>query len=143
MCKYRVAIMACAVILRVAPVLADTPEWLCKEDEAIRAHRLNGSGRWAAAGNKRGSLQRWSLNVERDDDGKLDGTVVIDNSPLLKSGVVGGSMHGRHLSGTIGDASGAEIAEFRGVIAPDGVRGTYTDRTGETGEWVWDGPLPE
>ena len=23
-----------------------------------------------------------------------------------------------------------------------GISGTYTDRTGETGNWSWDGPLP-
>ena len=140
--KYRLVVVAVSMLSSVA-VLAEPPEWLGKERAQLKAHDLNGSGSWTPGGKQRRSLQRWSLRVERDDEGGLHGTVVVNDSPLLSSGVVRGALRGQHLSGTIADTSGNRIAEFRGIISAGGVRGTYTDRTGETGDWIWDGPLPE
>jgi hypothetical protein len=122
---------------------AEPPQWIGKGRPMIETQRLDGNGSWVPIGKKRRASQRWILSVDRDDDGKLHGSVAIADSPLARSGVVRGSMRGRHVSGTIADSRGRHIAEFRGVASADGVRGTYTDRTGETGDWVWDGPLPE
>jgi len=33
-------------------------------------------------------------------------------------------------------------AHFHGSVGADGMRGTYRDLTGETGEWSWRGELP-
>ena len=129
--------------LLALPALAESPEWVGKDRARINEHRLKGNGRWTPKGSKRTALQRWSLSVDRDDEGRLDGVVTIDDSPLLKSGVVRGWMRDHHLSGMIVDPSGNDVAEFRGVVSAEGVRGTYTDRTGETGDWFWDAPLPE
>lgn len=136
-------LLAVVFTLLALPAVAESPEWVGKDRARIREHRLKGDGRWTPKGSRRTALQRWSLSVDFDDEGRLDGVVTIDDSPLLKSGVVRGWMRGHHLSGTILDASGKDIAEFRGVVSADGVRGTYTDRTGETGDWFWNTSLPE
>jgi hypothetical protein len=138
-----VVLMALAATLDGTAAAAAAPEWIGKERAQIRARRLDGGGDWTPTGNKRRASQRWSVTLSCGEDGDLQGSVLIENSPLLKSGLVRGSMRGRHLSGTIADAGGTVVAEFRGVVSIDGVRGTYTDRTGETGDWVWDGVPPQ
>jgi hypothetical protein len=130
-------------LLSAHPGVAQQPDWVGKKREEVRAGSVQGTGNWRATGEKQRALQRWSLDVERDADGGISGSVVIDDSPLLEHGRVRGKVNGRQVSGAIADSAGAEAVRFWGTIQGKSLRGTYTDRTGESGEWVWNGTLPE
>jgi len=130
-------------MLCVDSAVAQKPEWIGKKREEMRAKKMRGKGNWRAAGEGQRAVQRWSLDVERDDDGGITGSVVVDDSPLLVHGRVHGKINGRHVSGTISDPEGGDAVRFWGTVRGNTLRGTFTDRTGESGEWVWNGPLPE
>ena len=49
----------------------------------------------------------------------------------------------RTVSGTISDDGGNYVARFNGTISAAGMSGKYVDLSGETGDWSWDGPLPQ
>ncbi len=99
-----------------------------------------GEGAWKSS--KSSPVQRWVVDVKRHDDGSLMGTVAIENSPLLSTGTLKGKLDGETLSGTVDDQSGAQALTFTGRMTDTGgCRGTYEDRTGEVGQWQWDGPF--
>jgi hypothetical protein len=54
-----------------------------------------------------------------------------------------GQISGQSLTGNVVDDNGKQIVSFSGTITATGISGTYTDRTGETGNWSWDGPVPK
>jgi hypothetical protein len=130
-------------LLLAATTAAEPPDWVGKARPEIRQHRIQGGGSWRGRGRKPRLRQRWSLDVARDDAGRIQGNLVVGDSPLLKTGRVEGVIHGRRVTGAIAGERGESIAKFYGIITDDGVRGTYVDRTGETGEWTWEGPVPE
>ena len=110
---------------------------------AITAHALHGAGGWKTDAKAVRPTQRWNLDVARGDDNSIRGRVRVADSPLLSAGNVEGQITGRSVSGTISDDDGHQIATFQATITRTGISGTYTDQTGETGQWSWDGPLPQ
>jgi hypothetical protein len=149
--KETIAMAGLAILLLASATNADRspagnearPEWAGKERREIRQHRLLGNGRWKAHGRRHRARQRWTLDVDRDDSGRIHGSVKVEDSVLFASGRIEGVIKGRRLTGTVFDEGGAPVARINGVITPDGVSGSYNDRSGGTGEWVWDGALPE
>ncbi|HYD47287.1 MAG TPA: hypothetical protein VEB21_03020 [Terriglobales bacterium] len=107
------------------------------------AKRLQGSGGWQRRGGAKHSGQRWRLDVQRDAEDRLSGRVQLGRSPLAAAGNLSGVIAGDSVQGSIADDSGNLIASFEGTIGADGIRGRYTDRTGEVGDWTWEGALPQ
>lgn len=143
------------ILLAIAPVAADqsqrtgkagpasSPEWIGMRRAEIRKQRVQGRGRWKPNGRRRGPPQRWSADLAFDGDGRVHGSVNVDDSVLFASGRIEGVIKGRRVAGTIFDERDEPVAKVNGVITPDGLSGSYTDRSGGNGEWVWDGPLPQ
>jgi hypothetical protein len=101
-------------------------------------HRLRGSGGWQR-GNR--ATQRWNIDLIRRDDSSIEGRVTLAGSPLLHIGVLRGTLNGRHVSGSVSDDDGNQAATFVGIVRSNGAwEGTYQDRTGEVGRWIWSGP---
>lgn len=110
---------------------------------AITARNIQGTGGWQADGQRAAPTQRWSLQLARANDNSISGRVTLSGSPLAGAGNVQGHIVGSTLMGTIVDDAGLQVATFRGTVSNNGMSGTYTDRTGETGAWAWDGPPPQ
>ncbi len=109
---------------------------------AITDTVVQGAGTWNTDGTDPNGVQRWALNVVRNDDNTISGRVSVASSPLLNNGNVQGKIDGPTVSGTIMDDNGNQLATFTGAVTGSGMRGKYTDQTGETGDWEWDAPLP-
>lgn len=108
------------------------------------ARPVRSNGNWQCDGERGAQVpQRWDIDLTRAADDALEGRVHLAGSPLLANGLLRGRVTGRRVAGSIDDAAGNHVADFVGVVAPNGsVRGSYQDRTGEVGRWSWDGPLP-
>lgn len=104
---------------------------------------VRGAGGWQPDGKVARPSQGWSLDVKRSPDGSLTGRVTLSDSPLMQSGNLKAQILGTLLSGTISDDDGKQVATVQGKLSPSGIDGNYTDRTGETGSWHWEGELPE
>lgn len=104
---------------------------------------LRGAGSWKTDGETERPVQQWSLDLKRGQDGTVSGTIDVAGSPLVGSGRVEGKFDGRVIAGAIVDSQGGHVARFNGLLTPTGFRGKYVDRTGESGEWQWEGQLPE
>ncbi len=109
----------------------------------IAARDIRGGGAWQTKGKKAAPTQRWDLQVTRGDDNSIHGRVNLVGSPLAKTGNVEGHVSGSDVSGTITDDNGNPVATFTGSVGPKGMSGAYTDRSGETGSWSWDGSPPQ
>jgi hypothetical protein len=104
---------------------------------------LRGDGSWNPDGEAKVATQQWSLDLKRSDDGTVSGLITVTDSPLFSVGRVHGKLEDRVISGTITDEQGNHVAQFNGTLSRSGFRGKYVDRTGESGEWEWEGKLPE
>jgi len=131
------------VLLAAADAVAEHPEWVGKAHPEIRRGHIAGNGRWKAHGQRQRLRQRWSVDVERNDEGSISGQLVVEDSELFSSGHIEGSVRGGRITGVIFSTHGDPVAQFNGVATSQGINGSYTDRTGGTGEWFWDGPLPD
>jgi hypothetical protein len=109
---------------------------------AITASQLHGGG-WKPSARAALATQQWHVDALRATDNTLRGRVSLGGSPLAAAGNLVGQISGQRLSGNVVDDNGKPIASFTGTIAATGITGTYTDRTGETGNWTWDGPVPK
>jgi len=103
---------------------------------------LHGAGSWKTDGEAKRAAAQWSLDLQRSRDGTVSGVINVADSPLLGSGRVRGRFDGRLISGTIVDEQGTDVARFNGLLTRSGFRGRYVDRTGETGDWEWEGEIP-
>jgi len=112
-------------------------------DAPITASRIAGGGAWQTDGLAGRAAQRWDLQLTRGAGGALTGPVTLHGSPLLTTGTVHARIVGRTVSGSVADAAGNRALTFQGTVDADRMHGTYTDRTGETGAWAWDGPPPQ
>jgi hypothetical protein len=110
---------------------------------AITASQLHGGGGWKPSAKAALAGQQWHVDALRATDNTLRGRVSLGGSPLAHAGNLVGQISGQSLSGNVVDDTGKQIASFTGAITATGITGTYTDRTGETGNWSWDGPLPQ
>lgn len=111
--------------------------------QSMDVDRMRGGGSWKTDGEVKRTTQQWSLDLRRSDDGTVSGLITIKDSPLFSVGKVHGKLDDRVISGTITDEEGKEVAQFNGVLSRSGFRGKYVDRTGESGDWEWEGTLPE
>lgn len=98
--------------------------------------------RSAPASAARGGNERWDITVTRASDRELEGHVTRSGRTSLQGGRLHGAIAGSHVSGTVTDSGGALIATFIGTITRrGGMHGSYHDRSGDSGQWSWDGPL--
>lgn len=104
---------------------------------------VHGAGDWKTHGKSRRATQRWDLAVKRTDDGFLRGRIYVRDSPLMSDGLVEAHVSGDSVAGFITDEEGEFVARFRGTVQGTRMSGTYTDRTGEPGDWEWDGTAAE
>lgn len=111
------------IAARELPVGDSRSQGSWKVDKADRAHHA------------------WKLDVRREADDRIAGRVDLGTSALARYGNVAGTIRGSVVSGQISDDSGVKIATFRGEVDSDGIRGTYVDRSGESGAWSWQGRL--
>jgi hypothetical protein len=132
-----------AVLVDLAVLSAPVPAQLAVDGPpAAAAYGLRGGGSWRGEGRAAARpAQRWDVDLTRADDGTIGGVVTLTGSPLAQRGVVSGRIDGRRVTGSIADPEGNHVATFIGTLTPaGGMRGTYQDRTGETGRWSWSGP---
>lgn len=92
------------------------------------------AGEWRTEGRAARASQDWQLDVRRDGD-KLTGTIILGDSPLARVGKVDAHIRGNIIRGSIRGEDGRHVARIFGQIDETGLRGTYRDRTGETGTW--------
>jgi hypothetical protein len=104
---------------------------------------LRGDGSWKTDGKAKRATQQWSLDLQRSSDGTVSGLITVADSPLFAAGRVHGKLEDRVISGTITDEQGNHVARFNGTLSRSGFQGKYVDRTGESGEWEWEGELPK
>lgn len=132
-----IAISTCLLFptaIAFAQELADHP--------VLTATTIHGDGAWKSDDKAAKAAQRWDLTLSRASDNSVSGHITVADSPLLTNGTIEGRLDGRRLSGIIFDETGNHAASFEGRVGADRVlRGTYVDRTGETGEWEWEGDL--
>jgi len=112
-------------------------------EPAIRAAEIHGGGDWQKRGVSKSAGRQWHLDLQRAPDGTLTGWVDLQGSPLGSGGTLHAKLDGTRLSGTITGNDGQTIAKVQGELTKQGFRGTYTDRTGEVGDWEWQGELPQ
>jgi hypothetical protein len=110
---------------------------------ASALREMHGLGSWKAEGKAQRPAQRWNLDAVRLENDELRGRIAVSDSPVIPAGGnVEGRINGETVTGTIVDDAGNQLATFQGTITPGGIQGKYTDKTGEVGEWVWNGELP-
>jgi hypothetical protein len=133
------AILAAAVALTTVASAQD----IAAPAAPITARDIAGRGAFKADRQNPMPMQRWDLQVTRGDDNSISGRVNLGGSPLANAGKVQGHIVGTNVSGTVTDDDGNKVASFTGTVTANGITGVYTDRTGETGSWSWDGPPPK
>jgi hypothetical protein len=142
----KTCVMAAAVALlalSARPAVAEEVE-PPSVDPPITARVIEGGGAWKTDGESPKASQRWELDVTRGDDNSLSGQVTLHDSPLLTTGKVQGRiLGGRTVTGRVLNEAGEAVVSFQGRIGTEEMSGTYTDSTGETGEWVWEGVPPQ
>jgi hypothetical protein len=87
--------------------------------------------------------RRWAIDAEWDDDGSVHGRLTLLGSPIVQAGDVHAHVVGQTVIGRVVDDWGNEVVQFHGRITEKGMTGWYTDQTGDTGSWSWDGPPPQ
>lgn len=112
-------------------------------EPVIRSTEIHGDGDWQTRGVSKSAGRQWHLDLQRGPDDTLTGRVQLQGSPLGSAGTLHARIDGTHLSGTITGDDGQTIAKVQGELTKEGFRGTYTDRTGEVGDWEWQGELPQ
>lgn len=128
--------LTCAILLAMVGTSAVVAQ-------TIASKELRGDGSWKIDGYAKRSTQQWSLDLHRGDNSAVTGLITVTDSPLFAAGRVNGRLEGNVITGTITDEQGEHVARFNGVLSRHRFRGRYTDRTGEAGEWEWEGKLPE
>ncbi len=134
---------AMATVLFFTALVATAQDRLSLPDAPITARVIEGGGQWKTEGLAAKSSQRWDLQLTRGDDDTLTGRVTLGDSPLATSANVHGRLVGRTLTGRLIDDEGNYVASFEGTIGIGRMSGSYTDRTGESGTWEWEGPPPK
>ena len=136
--------VGCASVVSI-PLRADSArsERPPAQRAAITARSWRGGGSWQNGAEERRAAQRWDIDVTHADDDSLTGRLMVQGSPLISTGTLQGRIDGRRIEGSVTDAAGNHVATFVGTISRDrAMQGTYQDRTGETGQWSWEGQLP-
>jgi hypothetical protein len=105
--------------------------------DALPVKQLVGAGKWQSR--RRGDVQSWQIQVKRLDDDSLTGRISIVGSPLIQQAKIEGQISGTDVDGVIVGDDDVQIATFTGVIAKQGMSGTYTTSDGDSGDWSWDG----
>lgn len=98
------------------------------------------------------SKERWSIQIQdatasAADSPTVTGTVRIGGVPIERAeqlGKVDWQISGTTVSGTVSNPSGGPaLASFKGTVDENGMQGTFTVLSGQSGSWAWEGPLPE
>lgn len=102
--------------------------------------QVHGRGHWGLA--PRASISGWTLDALRFSNGEVRGRIRVANSPVIGDANLEGKVVGDAVEGQIVDDSGSVLAQFTGKISASGMAGKYKDRTGEVGDWHWEGTIP-
>jgi hypothetical protein len=104
---------------------------------SVAKQQLVGAGHWQSR--HRGDVQTWQIQVKRLDDDSLTGRITVVGSSLIQQAKIEGQISGTDVDGVIVGDDDVQIATFTGVIAKQGMSGTYTTSDGDSGDWSWDG----
>lgn len=111
---------------------------------ATQAEVLRAGGDWGETKLTMGEGgQRWNVDALRSADNQIRGRIAVSGSTLFEAANVEARLSGRGVVGKLLDDEGKELAEFEGRVTAAGASGTYQARTGETGEWKWEGQLQQ
>jgi hypothetical protein len=104
--------------------------------------QLVGAGKWESNRNDNDG-QGWHIQLKRLDDDSLSGRITIVGSPLIQQARIEGQISGRDVYGVIVGDDNVQVATFSGSVFKSGMSGTYTTTDGDSGNWSWDGSLPD
>lgn len=107
---------------------------------SMPTRQVHGGGDWGVAA--RASSSAWTLDALRFSNGEVRGRIRVSNSPVIADANLEGKVVGDAVEGQIVDDAGSVLAEFTGKISASGMAGKYKDRTGEVGDWHWEGAVP-
>ena len=107
-----------------------------------RAAVMASPGRVKAAADER----EYAFDVwDAENVASVSGFVTTKGLPEMNGGDIGDvrwRIAGSKISGYL-VKNGSNVAAFSGTISRDGAIGTVKTSRGDSGTWVWDGPLPE
>ncbi len=130
------AAIVCASTISI-PTSAKAPPR--QQHQPAERKAMHGS---ASSSRASGRSEQWDITVTRATDRELEGHVTRSGRASLQGGRLHGAIAGSRVSGTVTDSGGALVATFIGTInRRGGMRGSFHDRTGASGQWSWDGPL--
>jgi hypothetical protein len=115
---------------------------LSHTEAASVKQQLVGPGTWRSR--RTGTAtQGWHIQLKRLDDDSLSGRITIVGSPLIQQARIEGQISGRDVYGVIVGDDNVQVATFSGSVFKSGMSGTYTTTDGDSGNWSWDGSLPD
>lgn len=103
---------------------------------------LSASGRWSAGIGDVEPGSSWNVAAVRLDNNELRGRVTVLGSPVVRDANLEGRISGRGVVGVLLDDEGRVLVEFDGTMTPGAASGTYRDRSGGSGRWQAEQPLP-
>ena len=98
-----------------------------------------GSGRWESSREAAGKND-WQIEVERFTDDSIAGSIIVIGSPYLSKARIEGRVDGKEVYGVLIGDDERQVGTFSGIVADNGVSGTYTTKQGDSGSWSWAGP---
>jgi hypothetical protein len=114
------------------------------EPRAVTTEELHGGGGWVTASDGVTRIgQRWNIDALRFEDEQIRGRITVSGSRFFDEANVEGQFSGRGVFGKLVDDEGKELASFEGAVTSTGASGTYRDRSGDVGEWAWEGQLKQ
>jgi hypothetical protein len=104
----------------------------------VVSEQLVGAGKWQSR-HGGSNTQSWQIQVKRLDDDSLSGRITVVGSSLIQQAKIEGQISGTDVDGVIVGDDDVQIATFTGVMAKQGMSGTYTTSDGDSGNWSWEG----
>jgi hypothetical protein len=135
----RVIAAMAAVLLGAAQLWAAEPESegdLVEETGAGVSMQLSPLGSDSEAGEERLEVQVAGVS----------GVLRVSGVPVLADQLrkAEWEVTGSEVSGSVSNPNGGPaLASFTGTVTEKGIEGTFTTLSGQSGSWVWEGPMPE
>jgi hypothetical protein len=108
-------------------------------NEPAGVSRAVGAGRWESVQDA-GEKRDWQIQVERYDDGAIEGSIVVVGSPYLHKARLEGRVDGKEVYGVLLGDGEKQVGTFAGTVGDTGLSGTYRTEHGDSGNWSWPGP---